>query len=108
METRAMTVQTFETDSVIITVPITREDTGAALQLTNATLEAVAQRRGGSAIAATVTVTDAQGGICQVSFAPETFQATSYDWQLRVTIAGEVQTVVADTIIARRSIRAAS
>lgn len=99
-----MTVQTFETDSVVITVPITREDTGAAVNLSGATLEAVAQRRGSDPIAATVTVTDAAGGVCQVSFSPDTFDVAPYDWQLRLTIAGEVQTVVSDTINAKRSI----
>ena len=102
-----MTVQTFEADSVIITVPITREDTGAAVNLSGATLEAVAQRRGASPIAATVTVTNEAGGICQVSFASETFDVATYDWQLRLTVAGEVQTVVSDTINARRSIPSA-
>lgn len=99
---------TFETDTVRITVPITREDTGAALDLTGADIEAVAQRRGGDPINATIVVTDAAGGIISVRWAAETFQPALYNWQVRVTIGGEVQTVVNDTITASRSIRAAT
>lgn len=101
-----MTTITFPTDTLIISVPITREDDGLPLNLSAATVEAVAQRRGSTAIDATASVTDAAGGVVQVSWDPETFSPAVYDWQLRVTIAGEVQTVVSDTILAQRSIRA--
>lgn len=100
--------QTFESDTVIITVPVTREDTGQPLSLVGADLEAVAQRRGRGAINATVTLIDGPGGVAQVSWPAETFAPAAYDWQMRVTIAGEVQTVVSDTIIAAKSLRAAS
>jgi hypothetical protein len=106
MEAQRMTT-TFETDSVSITVPITREDTGEAVDLTGATLQAIAQRSGGAPIVATVTVTNPASGVARVSWPPETFTPVSYDWQLRVTINGEVQTVVSDTITAQRSLRAA-
>lgn len=98
-------VITYEKDSVRIQVNITDERTGEGLSLSGATFVALARRvNGDTDIAATVTVVDETNGIVSVRWSPETFDAALYDWQLRVTINGEVQTVVDDRVLVQRSL----
>lgn len=81
-------------DSLRITVPVTDQATGAALNLTSATCEAAAEY-GATQVEATVTVTDAAGGIIRLDFAPGDLTDGIWTVQARVSIGVETQTVAA-------------
>src|SRR5690554_1418376 len=94
-----------EADSLFVKVPVRIAPKNEALNLTGASVEAVAQRTGGEAKSATATVTDAPGGIVTVSFAPDSLASAVYQLQVRATLGAEVQTVLATSIHVRQSIR---
>lgn len=81
-------------DSLRITVAVTDQATGAALNLTSATCEAAAEY-GATQVDATVTVTDAVGGIMRLDFAPGDLAGGVWTVQARVSIGAETQTVAA-------------
>lgn len=90
-------------DSLRITVPVTDQATGAALNLTSATCEAAAEY-GATQVEATVTVTDAAGGIMRLDFAPGDLTDGIWTVQARVTIGAETQTVAARQVRVAESV----
>ena len=104
METRV--IQSFETDSLSVRVPITVEPGGGPLDLSGASVEAAAERHEGLPVTAACTIEDAANGIVRVQVSPASFERELYVLQLRVTIGSEVQTVLSETIRARKSVKA--
>lgn len=98
-------IESFETDSLSVRVPVTVDPGGAPLDLSGATVEASAERNGIAAIAATCIIEHAAGGIVRVQFPPETFAREVYVLHLRVRIGADVQTVLSETIRVRKSVR---
>lgn len=81
-------------DTPTIRVPVKTSD-GAVYKLDgDTTVVAVAKRHGRDAVALTATITDADGGIITLSVGADDLHQGVYTLQVRVTKAGQVQTVV--------------
>lgn len=100
-----MTITIYETDSLEIAVNITNSGDGSALDLTGSTLEASAQYLQNT-VAGAVAVVAAVSGDIKVTFADGGFADNpgKYVMQVRVTKAGEVQTVVEEIIKVKPSV----
>lgn len=81
-------------DSLRITVSVTDEATGAALDLTTAVCTATAEY-GSTQVAAAVTKTDAAGGVMRLDFPVDALGEGVWSVQARVAIGDERQTVAA-------------
>lgn len=97
-----MNIESFERDTLRIEVTVT--DSGAAYDLTDATIVFLMQRPRGTAVSGTVTVTDAAGGVFEAVYAAGTFAPGNYAYQARVTKAGDVDTVVHGNVLIKDSI----
>ena len=100
-----MTATIYETDSFSLGLDVKRQPENTAFNLTNATVEAVAESGDGILYPATCVIDGALTGSIRVSYPPATFPEGIYTLQVRVTLLGEVQTVLADySITVLRSI----
>lgn len=98
-----------EIDTLRIRVTV-RDSAGSAVDLTGASFVAVIGGTGRGAdpgAAGTVTPVTLASGVVDIEFAPDSAAAPSAVVQLRVTLAGETQTVYAETFTVRRSLRTA-
>ena len=102
-----MKIETYQGDQLAVQIPVTHEGgdlDGQAVDLTGATVEVSARRRG-LTVTATATLADAVGGVIEAEFAPGDLDKTG-QWraQARVTLAGVPQTVAAFEILVTVSI----
>jgi len=100
-----MSTKTFVLDTLRLLVIVLDEPSGVPKDLTGATVEAVVKRPGNVAFAGDASIFDATAGKIRVEFQPQTFSASTYRIQIRVTdIGGDTQTVLNSSIIAARSL----
>lgn len=83
---------TWAADSYSILIPVTYSDTGEPVDLTGASVEAAADRRG-TTVAASASITDAPAGVLRVAVDRGKMAVGAWRLQARVTLSGEVQTV---------------
>lgn len=101
-----MSTSAFEADTIKILHTVPDEVTGSAKDLTGATVLAIIDQPDGETFDGGATVPDASAGQISLEFNPDTFDAKTYPYQIRVTDAvGDTQTVVASSITAKRSLR---
>ena len=101
-----MSTNTFELDTLRLLLSVTDQATQQPKDLTGASVVAVIKRPGAVAFDGNATVFDASTGKIKIEFAPETFTATRYLIQVRVTDAsGDTQTIYNSDITAARSLR---
>jgi len=89
-----MTATIHEQDSFSLNVDVVKQPEGVVLPLAGALVEGFARGCDGLAIEATCEVTSAPLGKIRVFFPPGTFERGAYELQVRVDLAGEVQTVL--------------
>ena len=100
-----MSTNTFELDTLRLLLNVTDQVSGLPKDLTGASVVAVIKRPGSVAFDGNATIFDATGGKIKIEFAPETFTATRYLIQVRVTdAAGDTQTIYNSDITAARSL----
>ena len=87
-----MTIKVYEGDNVTIEFTVTDEATGAAKDLTGATIVCRATRRGVNADA-TVTVTDAVNGKFQAVWSVSDLSPGMWKVQARITLGSDTRTV---------------
>jgi len=97
-------IEIHETDSLSINVTVTESD-GSAFDLTGCTNEAVCQMRSRDPIAASVSVTNAAGGLLTASIPAGAFSGLpgKYSLQLRVTSGADLQTVLEEYFTVKES-----
>lgn len=96
----------YEADTLKILHTITDQVTGGAKSLTGATVLAIIDPPDGETFDGGATIVDAAAGQIAMEFQPDAFEAKTYPYQIRVTDStGDVQTVVASSITAKRSLR---
>ena len=100
----------YDLNSISFRIPILKQPGDDPFDLTNATIEAAARKAGGTdatRYAGTVSIVNALGGICQVSFPPATFEGETGAFLLHVRAQrdGEDQTVAETTFAVEKSVR---
>lgn len=79
---------------------------GAAFDLTGASVEVLAKKHGMETVALSASITDAPGGIITVTVTSDQLDNGVYTLQVRVTKAGQIQTVTEALIAVKLSLRA--
>lgn len=92
----------WENDDLVLAVTVA-DEAGDAIDLTGATVEAIASMYSGTTVEPTVTVTDAAAGAVTVQFDDGALSSTVWRIQVRVTIADVTQTVLDETVSVKRS-----
>lgn len=97
-----MSVTIHAGDSFICQVTVTDNDTGAATDITGATIVAEAVKSNGEAtqteVSGTVAITNATGGVFTATFDAADFSVGKWILQSRVTLDSETQVVAEDHI----------
>ena len=100
-----MSTNTFELDTLRLLLSVTDQATQQPKDLTGASVVAVIKRPGAVAFDGNATILDGPTGKIKIEFSPETFTATRYLIQVRVTDAsGDTQTIYNSDITAARSL----
>ena len=99
-------ITTFEADTLKIRVPVTESPSGDVFPLSGATIDYAGLTDGlGNHVTATGTITDAASGIITVTVAADALESRRYNLQVRVSVAGETQTVLSQPILVNKSQR---
>lgn len=96
-------MEIYDDDSLRVLVTAIDAANSLPLNITGATLEAIAKRRGEPSIPGAITVLDEVAGEFEVYWAPESFTVATYDVQIRVSIGPDVQTVYDEELKVKRS-----
>lgn len=101
-----MSTSTYEADTVRILHKIPDEVTGGPKDMTGGSVIAIIARPEGETFNGNAIIEDALNGQISMEFTPDSFEAKTYAYQIRLTDSvGDVQTVVESSISAKRSLR---
>jgi hypothetical protein len=94
-----MSIRTWTKDRPRLTWVVRSEASGAPLDITGGVLVALLKPKGGAAIALDAAIDDAAAGLFGVTFPPaDTLPSDIHALQVRLTLAGQTNTVVAETV----------
>ena len=97
-----MTIQCWDTDTLVIRTPVTFDQNAPFTSLTGGTAEAIARRANGSTsnISGTAVI-QASGAEIISTWPANTFSAGSYIVQIRATVSGITETLAEDKLIVK-------